>query len=73
MSYFDLGLLLFIVAITWLLIALGGNDGATGRNCLYYANGKKVYLGGKASVSVGPGDVFHLETPGGGGYGSPTC
>jgi 5-oxoprolinase (ATP-hydrolysing) len=23
------------------------------------------------SVPVGPGDVFVIETPGGGGYGSP--
>jgi len=28
-------------------------------------------LGGKGRTSVGPGDVLVVETPGGGGYGTP--
>ncbi|XP_071092367.1 LOW QUALITY PROTEIN: 5-oxoprolinase-like [Haliotis cracherodii] len=49
----------------------GGDDGRTGLNLLFYADGRVVSLGGKNSANVGPGDVFHLETPGGGGYGTP--
>jgi 5-oxoprolinase (ATP-hydrolysing) len=33
--------------------------------------GRKQNIGGKASIPVFEGDVFLLETPGGGGYGDP--
>jgi N-methylhydantoinase B len=46
--------------------AAGGRDGARGATCL---NG--AALGPKVSVSLAPGDVLRLETPGGGGWGKP--
>ena len=45
--------------------AVGGADGAAGRNLL---NG--VALPAKCRVTMQPGDVLTIETPGGGGYGS---
>ncbi|XP_076333273.1 5-oxoprolinase [Tachypleus tridentatus] len=47
----------------------GGKNGKRGLNLLIYSNGRIVNLGGKTSVEVSAGDIFHLETPGGGGYG----
>ncbi len=44
----------------------GGLPGASGRNVL---NGRE--LPGRFSVAVKPGDVLRIETPGGGGFGSP--
>jgi N-methylhydantoinase B len=44
----------------------GGEDGAPGRNSL---NGER--LPAKAEGRLQPGDVLRIETPGGGGYGSP--
>ncbi|XP_064124272.1 5-oxoprolinase isoform X5 [Loxodonta africana] len=49
----------------------GGEPGACGLNLLIRKDGRTVNLGGKTSVSVNPGDVFCLHTPGGGGYGDP--
>jgi 5-oxoprolinase (ATP-hydrolysing) len=49
----------------------GGEPGALGRNGVERAGGPREELGGCASVEVGPGDVFVIETPGGGGYGAP--
>lgn len=49
----------------------GGGPGKIGRNWIGRADGTKVDLSGTATVSVGPGDVFVIETPGGGGYGKP--
>ncbi|KAL4842435.1 hypothetical protein H8958_009419 [Nasalis larvatus] len=49
----------------------GGEPGACGLNLLIRKNGRTVNLGGKTSVTVYPGDVFCLHTPGGGGYGDP--
>ncbi|KAM6033035.1 5-oxoprolinase [Chlamydotis macqueenii] len=49
----------------------GGSPGAPGLNLLLRRDGRTINLGAKASVPVEPGDVFHLETPGGGGFGSP--
>jgi len=45
--------------------AAGGSDGAVGRNLL---NG--VELPAKCSMSLQPGDVLTIETPGGGGWGT---
>ncbi|KAK6622554.1 hypothetical protein RUM44_002366 [Polyplax serrata] len=50
----------------------GGEPGARGVNFLLRSEGKTIYLGPKTAVDVLPGDVFSLETPGGGGFGSPT-
>lgn len=49
----------------------GGGPGKTGRNRISRADGTTIELSGTATVSVGPGDVFVIETPGGGGYGKP--
>lgn len=47
----------------------GGEDGAAGLNLLHRADGRILNLGAKTSVSIQPGDMFCLYTPGGGGYG----
>ncbi len=49
----------------------GGSPGALGANRVEHADGSVVALAGCASVDVAPGDVLVVETPGGGGYGSP--
>ncbi|XP_072707825.1 5-oxoprolinase [Ciconia boyciana] len=49
----------------------GGSPGAPGLNLLLRRDGRTINLGAKTSVPVEPGDVFHLQTPGGGGFGSP--
>jgi 5-oxoprolinase (ATP-hydrolysing) len=53
--------------------AAGGHAGATGRNRVERANakGEVVELQGADKAEMGPGDVFVIETPGGGGYGTP--
>ncbi|CAL1596837.1 unnamed protein product [Knipowitschia caucasica] len=47
----------------------GGEDGAAGLNLLQRQDGRLLNLGGKTSVTLEPGDMFCLYTPGGGGYG----
>ncbi|EKQ67024.1 N-methylhydantoinase B/acetone carboxylase, alpha subunit [Leptolyngbyaceae cyanobacterium JSC-12] len=47
----------------------GGNAGATGRNWVERSDGTVEELGSKAEVVMQPGDVFVIETPGGGGFG----
>jgi N-methylhydantoinase B len=50
----------------------GGGDGAAGRaELLRAAGGDRVELAGKCSLHVEAGDSVRLETPGGGGWGSP--
>ncbi|KAI4299138.1 hypothetical protein L6164_032626 [Bauhinia variegata] len=49
----------------------GGKDGARGANYLIKKDKRKIYLGGKNSVQVQPGEILQILTPGGGGYGSP--
>jgi N-methylhydantoinase B/oxoprolinase/acetone carboxylase alpha subunit len=46
----------------------GGKPGKRGKNILY-SRGKRRTLGSKVNLKVSPGDVLHIETPGGGGYG----
>jgi 5-oxoprolinase (ATP-hydrolysing) len=48
----------------------GGAPGAVGRNYVLRADGRREDLPACASIEVGPGDVFVIETPGGGGFGS---
>jgi 5-oxoprolinase (ATP-hydrolysing) len=48
---------------------LGGQDGQPGRNSLVRANGETMQLRSTQSIEMGVGDVFVIETPGGGGYG----
>ena len=50
----------------------GGAPGQLGRQWVERADGRVTELAGCDCVQVGPGDVLVLETPGGGGYGSPS-
>ncbi len=52
---------------------LGGMPGALGRNWIERADGTRVELSGTATAEMQPGDVFVIETPGGGGYGAPAA
>jgi 5-oxoprolinase (ATP-hydrolysing) len=47
----------------------GGENGASGANRIDRADGTVEHLGASASAHLGPGDVFVIETPGGGGFG----
>ncbi len=49
----------------------GGKPGALGRHWVEHADGSVTPMRGCDSVAVAAGDVFMIETPGGGGYGSP--
>lgn len=49
----------------------GGQPGKVGINRVERADGRVEMLDHIGSVPVEPGDVFVIETPGGGGYGSP--
>ncbi|MBO9641679.1 MAG: hydantoinase B/oxoprolinase family protein, partial [Pseudacidovorax sp.] len=49
--------------------AAGGAPGAVGRNAVQRRDGQVVELGAGATTQVEPGDVFVIETPGGGGFG----
>ncbi|MBD1823686.1 hydantoinase B/oxoprolinase family protein [Cyanobacteria bacterium FACHB-DQ100] len=48
----------------------GGAPGATGRNSVVRQDGAVELLESKAEVLMQPGDVFVIETPGGGGFGT---
>jgi 5-oxoprolinase (ATP-hydrolysing) len=47
----------------------GGTPGALGLNRVERADGRTETLGHIGSVEMQPGDVFVIETPGGGGFG----
>jgi 5-oxoprolinase (ATP-hydrolysing) len=49
----------------------GGQPGQVGVNRVVRADGKLEPLDHIGSVAMGPGDVFEIHTPGGGGYGVP--
>ncbi|HEY9242524.1 MAG TPA: hydantoinase B/oxoprolinase family protein [Streptosporangiaceae bacterium] len=49
----------------------GGSAGALGRQWVEHPDGRVTEMVGCDTVQVEPGDVFVLETPGGGGYGPP--
>ena len=49
--------------------ASGGQPGAVGRNRVERSDGTVESLGYIATVEMAPGDVFVIETPGGGGWG----
>jgi 5-oxoprolinase (ATP-hydrolysing) len=49
----------------------GGQPGALGRQWIAHPDGTVTTMRGCDSVTVQPGDVFVIETPGGGGYGPP--
>ena len=48
----------------------GGVSGALGANRVERVDGRTEHLGATAAVQMRPGDVFVIETPGGGGFGS---
>jgi 5-oxoprolinase (ATP-hydrolysing) len=48
-----------------------GGAGECGRNWVEREDGTRLELGGADRAEVGPGDVFVIETPGGGGFGTP--
>ncbi len=50
----------------------GGEAGAVGRNYVLRCDGSVEKLGSTAVVEMNFGDVFVIETPGGGGYGDRT-
>ena len=47
----------------------GGQPGALGINHVERADGRVEALGHIGSAEMEPGDVFVIETPGGGGWG----
>ncbi|MBL8545093.1 MAG: hydantoinase B/oxoprolinase family protein [Hyphomonadaceae bacterium] len=47
----------------------GGDDGAPGANRIERTDGSVTTLAATGKAQVQPGDVFVIETPGGGGYG----
>jgi N-methylhydantoinase B/oxoprolinase/acetone carboxylase alpha subunit len=49
----------------------GGLPGACGRNAVERADGTLEELPGVAQTRMAPGDVLVVETPGGGGHGTP--
>jgi 5-oxoprolinase (ATP-hydrolysing) len=49
----------------------GGADGAVGRNWVERTDGSVEILAATGSAEMGVGDMFVIETPGGGGYGPP--
>jgi len=50
----------------------GGEPGAVGHNRVIRADGSVTEFPASAKTVVEPGDAFEIETPGGGGFGSPT-
>jgi len=48
----------------------GGGDAAPGVNKVVRADGREEKLSATASAEMGVGDMFVIETPGGGGYGA---
>ncbi len=48
----------------------GGQPGAAGRNRVERAGGERIELAGCDQTAMQPGDVFVIETPGGGGFGA---
>ncbi len=49
----------------------GGQDGAPGRQWVERGDGRRETLRGVDRAELAPGDIFVIETPGGGGFGAP--
>jgi 5-oxoprolinase (ATP-hydrolysing) len=47
----------------------GGRPGKCGRNLLIRRDGSVLEVGGQAEIALKTGELFVIETPGGGGYG----
>ena len=52
--------------------AQGGEPGERGRNTVVRADGSVETVPPKTRLDLMPGDRLRIETPGGGGFGSPT-
>ena len=50
----------------------GGQPGSVGANWVERSDGTTVTLEATGQCNMHPGDVFVIETPGGGGYGPPS-
>ncbi|MEN8917017.1 MAG: hydantoinase B/oxoprolinase family protein [Octadecabacter sp.] len=50
---------------------VGGENGAVGRNWAVMPDGTRHDLQGNDEIDLPAGGAFHLETPGGGGWGKP--
>jgi 5-oxoprolinase (ATP-hydrolysing) len=50
----------------------GGEPGAVGRNWVERTDGTREEFGATCKVDMGAGDLFVIETPGGGGFGQAT-
>ena len=48
----------------------GGAPGKTGKSYVERIDGVKEILRGADQIEINSGDIFTIETPGGGGYGS---
>ena len=48
----------------------GGGEGMAGRNWVERSDGSVLELGPADRTEMAPGDVFVIESPGGGGYGT---
>jgi 5-oxoprolinase (ATP-hydrolysing) len=48
----------------------GGEPGALGRNWVERADGRREEFGGTQEIALQAGDVFVIQTPGGGGFGA---
>ena len=51
--------------------AKGGEPGQVGRCWVERTDGERVDLASTDKIEMAPGDVFVIESPGGGGYGGP--
>jgi 5-oxoprolinase (ATP-hydrolysing) len=49
----------------------GGKEGAKGKNYVYRKDGMIQSLTSTETIKMESGDIFMIETPGGGGYGQP--
>ncbi|MEZ5648424.1 MAG: hydantoinase B/oxoprolinase family protein [Alphaproteobacteria bacterium] len=49
----------------------GGESGTPGRTWVERVNGEIIELGSTGSAEMKPGDIFAIQTPGGGGFGKP--
>ena len=49
----------------------GGADGQAGTQWVERADGRRDTMTGTDQAALNPGDLLHIETPGGGGYGAP--
>jgi 5-oxoprolinase (ATP-hydrolysing) len=49
----------------------GGEPGGLGRNWVERVTSERIELSYADEIDMRTGDVFVIETPGGGGYGAP--